>query len=133
MHEFICPEHYNAFGEKSIRFIDERIVIASQFLRDRYGRSTTINNWRDGGPRKYSGTRPFNCTTGATYSQHKYGRATDNIIEGYTPAEIRDDIIKHQDIFLENFIYAVESGTPTWTHIDCQNTGLNEVVFVPFY
>ena len=47
--EFVPEEIYQQFGDKSIWFIDPKIIRIAQFFRDRYGLPITINDWHNGG------------------------------------------------------------------------------------
>lgn len=135
--DFILPEfvprsiHYR-YGDKSIWFLDPAVFDIAQFLKDRFKKIIIINNWIWGGTYNESGYRTPNTSTGATYSQHKFGRAIDVKIQDVTPAELRDDIIKHYNLYRKKGVTTIEEGTPTWTHIDCRNTGSDDLLIVPF-
>lgn len=130
--EFVAEDIYKRFGSSSIWFIDKRIVELAQFLRDNFGKPVYINNWHKGGVRDESGYRLPNTSTGAEFSQHKFGRAIDLRIKDYTSEEIRQYI---RDVFpalLEMGLTTIEKNTPTWVHIDCRETGtdvLKEVAY----
>ena len=77
IHEFVPPAIYEHFVDKSIWFIDPKIVQMAQFIRDRFGKPITINNYLTGGSYQHSAFRDSACTIGATNSQHRHGRAID--------------------------------------------------------
>ena len=58
------------------------------------------NTWYWGGRHQWRGFRTCDCTVGADYSQHRYGRASDLMPVEVTSEEIRNDIIQG-----ENFLY----------------------------
>ncbi len=93
--EFVPPAIYEHFVYKSIWFIDPKIVQMAQFIRDRFGKPITINNYLTGGSYQYSAFRDNACTIGAENSQHRHGRAIDFRIQGMSPMEIRADIIRN--------------------------------------
>ncbi len=130
--EFVPLAIYEHFGEKSIWFIDPKIVQMAQFIRDRFGKPITINNYITGGSYQYSAFRDNACTIGAENSQHRHGRAIDFRIQGMSPMEIRADIIKNFELFRASGLTTIEGGTPTWTHIDCRYTNMNSLLIVPF-
>ena len=130
--EFVPPAIYEHFVDKSIWFIDPKIVQMAQFIRDRFGKPVTINNYLTGGNYQYSAFRDSACTIGATNSQHRHGRAIDFRIQGMSPMEIRADIIKNFDLYRPSGLTTIEGGTPTWIHIDCRNTNMDSLLIVPY-
>lgn len=130
--EFIDQETYKKWGEKSIYFIDRRIVDIAQFIRERFKLGVTINNWNRGGNLSFRGFRPPACTVGATLSQHRFGRALDCNVEGIFPRDVAKDIINNFDIYKKIGITTIEDPafTETWTHIDCRQTGSDELLIV---
>jgi hypothetical protein len=130
--EFVSPELFKQFGEKSIWFLDPCIVQFAQTFRDHIGRSVIINNWHTGGKAKYSGHRPLNCEIGASLSQHKFGRAVDIKVEGFSGAELRKIIVSNYDKLFSDYITTIEDGTDTWLHADCRWTESDKLLIVPF-
>lgn len=124
LQELVDKETFERWGNFSMRFLDKDTVKLLQFFRDRYG-STTVNNWAYGGNLQYRGFRPPNCTVGGSMSQHRFGRAFDINCTEWSPDEIREDILKRQDLFLEQGLTRIEDGAfaPTWLHFDTAWTG----------
>ena len=124
--EFVPKTTYDVFGEKSVWFMDNRLLLTMQFLREVYGKPITVNNWSFARPGQkvfqFRGLRPPTCTIGATYSQHRYGRACDFDVHGMTAQEVREDILKNQDKEGYQFIQAIEMDV-TWVHIDLRTSG----------
>jgi hypothetical protein len=122
---FVPPEAWTALKEQSIILMDSRIVrMADELavrLKEKFGLTLEINTWHTGGNRTQSGFRT-NLKVGATYSQHRYGRAVDFIWEPFdavTAEEIRAFIQSNTTAF--DLITRMESNTPTWVHVDCAN------------
>ncbi|TSA35557.1 MAG: hypothetical protein D4R64_09285 [Porphyromonadaceae bacterium] len=132
IHEFVPPAIYEHFVDKSIWFIDPKIMQMAQFIRDRFGKPIMINNYLTGGSYQYSAFRDSACTIGATNSQHRHGRAIDFRIQGMSPIEIRVDIIKNFEQYRVSGLTTIEGGTPTWTHIDCRFTNMDSLLIVPY-
>jgi len=132
LEEFIDPSTFKRFGEQSIWFIDPRMVTLAQFIRDRLGKSCTINNWHAGGQFQYSGFRPPPCTVGASLSQHRFGRAIDLKVKGMLADEVREDIINNYDIYSKAGLTTIEDGNyaPSWCHIDIRDTKLDTLKIV---
>lgn len=127
--EFVYPEMFEKYGEKAQWFIDKRIVQACQLLRDKVGRSITINNWHSGGHYKESGLRTFDTSTGARFSQHKFGAAADLKIDDMGGEEMRD-VVKKYWPDLKGLISTIEDDTDSWLHMDCRWTFDPDTLFI---
>lgn len=117
LQELVAPELYKARGERAWELLDPRALVTLQQLRDTFG-PCTVNNWHVGGSYTESGLRAFGSTTGAAYSQHKFGRAFDCKFKNVTPAEVSRYVLARASAFpyitvIENVAY-----TPTWFHFD---------------
>ena len=130
LQEVVDEETYNKYGDRSIWFIDDRIIQSAQTLRTALDIPLTINNWHIGGDRNYSGLRPHDAPVGSQRSQHKFGRALDIISPRMTAQEMRDYIMSHQYDF--PFITTIEDKV-SWLHIDCRNRDMSNgiVMFDP--
>jgi len=117
IHEFVNQGTYTKYGDSSIRFMDARIVITADKIREYFGSKMTINNWMWGGDRQWSGLRTVESPYYSTYSQHSFGRAIDFLITGISAEEIRAAIIKKpwHDAF--KYITSMEDGV-SWVHAD---------------
>jgi hypothetical protein len=96
-------------------FFDLRILLTIQYLRERYG-SMIANDWYWKGRNQYRGWRPFDCSIGAAFSQHKFGRAVDLIPAKTTAQKIREDILASPFDKTFKFITIIEADIP-WLHI----------------
>jgi hypothetical protein len=130
--EFVPESIYGIYRDKSIWFIDPKIVAMAQFIRDRFGKPVTINNYLNGGQYQHSAFRDYSCSIGAENSQHRHGRAIDFRIYGMTSPEIRQDIIDNFKIYQAAGLTTIEGGTPTWVHADCRFTNSNSLLIVPY-
>ena len=128
LHELVDKATYEAYGDFSVRFLDEDTIKLLQFFRERYG-STTVNNWYQGGNLQYRGFRPPNCKVGGQFSQHKFGRGFDINCSKATPDEIRADVMKNQAMFANEGLTRIEDGdfAPTWMHFDTAWTMFNGI------
>lgn len=114
--EFVPQRVFAERGESAILVMDDRILRATDAIRGYFGRRVTINNWQWGGDRQYSGFRDAGCRIGAAYSQHRFGRAVDLLVDGVPAAEVRAEIMANQECFPG--ITRMEDGV-SWVHIDC--------------
>lgn len=115
--ELVTPSIYKVLGNRSLIVMDARILYTADILREHFGKSITINNWHKSGNFSQRGFRD-SSSVGATYSQHRYGRALDMDIKGVTAEEARVEIVKNRDKF--KYITTLESDV-SWLHIDCRN------------
>jgi hypothetical protein len=119
-------------GISAIQLIDIRIVNVAQWLRDYLGEEIVINNWNTGGPYHESGLRDPFSKTGAKWSQHKFGRALDLKFEKTTPEAVRQIIRDNWETLKALGLTTIEKDTPTWVHIDCRYTGMDELYECPY-
>ncbi len=129
LEELVPKAIFEQYGARSKWFIDPQLIVAIEWIRTRYGKAMTINNWSNGGSFQNRGFRTPTTTVGARLSQHKFGRAADFNIDGMTSQEVFTDLvgISEQLPFttIENVAY-----TPTWSHIDCRWTGGDSLLIV---
>ena len=130
--EFVTPEAYTARGEKAIELMDNRIINCADLLREMLDKPCVINNWHLNGQYHESGLRSMDTTTGAKWSQHKFGRAIDVKVIGMKSEEVRAFIRLHWQEFKAVGLTTIEKDTPTWCHCDCRFTGLDGLYEVPF-
>lgn len=118
--EFVPPAIYAQYGDRSQWFIDPKLVEIAEFIRAEFDLPVTINNWHIGGKFQERGYRVPTTTTGARYSQHKFGNAIDFNIQGIPSPEVAE-WIKASFAYLKPLgLTAMEhpDDTPTWTHVD---------------
>jgi len=115
--EFIDKSTYEKYGDYSLRFMDMRIIITADKIREYFGKRMTINNWLWKKNREWSGLRTAKSPYYSPYSQHSFGRAIDFLIEGVDANEVREEIIKHpwHDAF--KYITTLEDDV-SWVHAD---------------
>jgi hypothetical protein len=131
--EFIDPIIYGKLGQRSLGFIDKRMIEAAEYIRNGMGSPLVINNWATGGQYRESGLRRYETRTGASMSQHKFGRAIDIKVKGYTPKQVHDFILKNERYLIQSQIITTlenHAFTPTWTHLDCRLTMLQKILIV---
>jgi len=98
---------------------DKRILITADRLRERYG-PMLCNTYVFGGNHQFRGWRPWKCSVGATYSQHKFGRAIDLEPVQVTVNEIHADMRRRgREIPAFEYVGRVEDAPGmTWLHVD---------------
>lgn len=134
--EFVPKTIYMKYYEKSVMFLDPRLIKLVQFFRDYFQSSITVNDWYIGGKLERSGYRIPEETVGAHYSQHKFGRAADLHFGSKIDHEkIREEIRNNYSKFRVEGLTTIESNTPTWNHIDIRDTSFlnsEKLYEVPF-
>lgn len=120
--EFVGPAVWGKWKDKSIWFIDRRVIDISQTLRIKLGKPITINNWHIGGRFHESGLRTPGDETYKQWSQHSFGRAADLKVEGMTPEDVMIHIIGLTKMYRDMGLGAIEdiALTPSWLHFDCR-------------
>ena len=128
LYELLPPELYKVdyYESESARelgyeLMDEKLLITIDIIRGEIVKAPLIcNTWYMNGSRRNSGLRTYNCTIGATNSQHKLGKAVDLVCHSYTAEEIRQMIIAHKDLL--PYPIRMEKGPDiTWVHIDTKD------------
>lgn len=145
LQEFIPKTMYGLYGDKSIWFINPKLPVIAQLLKDTLCEEyetnvlVNINTWNSQGSRQYSGRRPYNIDSeigGARESQHKMGNAIDVqcFINGkqIPSKDIHAIILKNEKQFMEAGLTTLENVayTKTWNHLDCRWTNLNKLLIV---
>ena len=113
---------FQKYCNRAWQFLDSRILYSIDQIRNKLCKPITINDWLWGGTRVNSGLRSPETTTGAMYSQHKFGRAVDFIVKDMSAIEVRRWLVDNKGKSFLKYITAIERNTPTWTHIDCRNS-----------
>lgn len=131
--EFIPEQIYKTYGDKSIWFVDIRLIEGMEWLRTYFNASIIINTWHTGGTFQNRGFRSPQATVGARLSQHKFGRACDFNVSGLTVPQTYNAIVADWDTIRKHtFFTTLEdvADTPTWIHIDGRQTRSNELLIV---
>ncbi len=121
--EFIDPITYAKFGDMSIRYMDYRLVIFMDCIRILTNSPITINDYKWGGKRKWSGTRTPESPWYSTHSGHSWGRAIDFRVKGWSPEALHKLIHDNWDELkeasgLQGLRMEHTDHTPNWVHID---------------
>jgi hypothetical protein len=121
LNELVPPDVIQARGEQAWQLMDERILRGADWLREKFG-PCVINGKFGGKGFSESGLRSPFTTTGAKWSQHKFGRAVDLKFLKVNVKEVYDYILANQPEARANGITCVENinATPSWLHIDCR-------------
>jgi hypothetical protein len=105
------------YGDKAWQFLDDRLLITLDALRNKYG-AIIINDWAVGGSLDGCGFRDPGEITGGEMSQHRFGRAADCHFKNYKADDIRQKILLDPDRF--PYINAIETNV-SWFHFDVRN------------
>lgn len=132
LQEFIPRLIWNGYKEKSIWFINPKIVALAEFVRKYFDAPVIINNWHTGGQFNERGYRVPMSNVGAKFSQHKLGNAIDINVKGLAAGEVSKRIIKDYALFKVHGLTTIENpeATPTWTHLDVRWHGGEDLLIV---
>ena len=134
--ELVSKQTYEKYGEKSWMFLDERLILTLDALREYFNAPITVNNWLWGGNLQQRGLRT-NCDEivknktlkGSLYvSQHCLGKAVDFNVKNHTVKDVYKVILENPKAF--PYIKRIENinKTPTWVHIDIANTENENII-----
>ena len=117
IHELVPPRIYEKRGETAWELLDERALITLDALRDKFG-VATVNNYKYGGSRIWSGFRTPDSPYYSETSQHSLGKAFDVIFKHVTAEEARQHIFANRNDFIH--ISGLELDC-SWLHFDVRN------------
>ncbi len=116
---------YKTYGDSAWQFLDGRAMESLDILIDFLG-PLTVNNWKYGGVRRWSGFRDSTCPVGAANSQHRHGRAIDAV--GKTGAkDMRKKILDNQELF--PYVTTLEDNVD-WLHFDIRQRKENGIILI---
>lgn len=131
--EFVPQGIFDQYGEKSVWFVDMRLIEGMEWLRSYFGAAIIINNWHQGGPFQNRGFRTPQTTVGRRLSQHRFGRACDFNVVGIKPQVVWARLQKDWDIVRQHTFFTTMEDiddTPGWVHIDGRLHKSNELLIV---
>jgi len=130
--EFVPPQILDRFGDNSIWFIDHRLPLLAQGVRDRFNVGFIINNYLYGGNRVDSGFRMPDSSTGAELSDHKRGISIDMVpTGGILELDVIEDVINNFTYYQALGLTTIEVGTTGWIHLSLRWTGKNILLKIP--
>ena len=122
--EFIPQKTWNAMrdiygkpGEAAMRYINPKIPIIMDYLRDYFASPITINNWATGGGIDGRCLRLPDDPSYKLYSDHTRGNAVDFTVKGIDAPSVQKLILADLDNLITLGVTGMENGTPTWTHL----------------
>lgn len=132
LEELVHPNIFTAYGNRAWTFLQVPILRVIDELRIVLNSPIIINNWHWNGNYVDSGLREVCSSTGAPYSIHKFGGAMDLKFPRLTPQMVYRLILEDENKWyslglrrMENIIH-----TPTWLHLDCANTHIENKIHI---
>lgn len=132
--ELVSKQVYEKYGEKCWEFINPKIIMFLDTLRNDLNKPIVVNNWLWKGSFQQRGLRankdPLVLDKKGLYcSQHCFGNAVDFDVQGMGTKEVYDYIIKNYSNY-KDYITRIENinSAPTWIHVDCANTDKDELI-----
>lgn len=121
IYELVPPKTYTKYGEKAWWFIDPNLIKLIDAMRDEFG-SATINSYKWGGNRSWSGLRTSDSPYYSPYSQHSFGRAADILFDDINADEVRKAMTEQPEKWLAICPSITLEDGVTWTHVDVRNS-----------
>jgi hypothetical protein len=128
--EFLPPGVYNDYGERALYILmDPRILWTMDALRERLNLPIIVNTYHNGGSFTQRGFRT-DQTIGAELSQHRYGRACDFTITGWTSEMFRQTVRTNAKILGDSLQYITRiEDDVSWCHIDVAGILSDQITF----
>ena len=117
LEELVDKPFIDRFDERALQFLNRGMVLCIDRLRDAVG-PLKINDWHLGGQFHESGLRLWTTTTGAQFSQHKYGNAFDLKPQKISVQQLYQHITQNADKYPQITTIEDPAKTITWLHID---------------
>lgn len=134
LHELVCDHIIYKYGDVAWQFIDPRLIITMDWIREETGRPIYVNNYAWDGHQTQSGVRCNVCdlelaialSAELYMSAHPQGQACDFHIRSMNTAEALKWIEQHEKelpypIRLEKYV--------DWVHLDVRDTGQKIYLF----
>jgi len=130
--DFVPNYIYKRYKDKSIRFLNPKLISIAECFKNRFNTDVVINNWHKYNDVEYffnfSGYRPPDCKKGSFMSRHKQGLAIDIKIRGLSSTEIEKDIISNFDLmYKKSGLTTIETGNKHHIHLSCEWTMLDKL------
>ena len=124
--ELVSKEMFDNVHEDVLwRMFTPGILKTLDAIKDAFPKgSMSVNTWKWGGDRNWSGLRTRDSKWYSEGSRHSCGDAFDCVFSEYTAEEARSYILSHQGEFPD--LTRVE-GKVSWLHADCKPTGLDKI------
>jgi len=136
--ELVCEDIYNKFGEIAWSFFDPRLLITLDLLREKLNKPIFANDWQVHGRFDERGFRCIQCELVKKaikekrlyVSPHMTGQGVDFDVEGLVAEEVRQWIIKKQNIL--PYPIRMEKNV-SWLHLDTRDNseGKKIILFNP--
>jgi len=125
--ELVPKELYEKHSEDELwSMLDSGLLKDLDKLKEVFSNGTmTINNWKWGGNRNWSGIRTPKSPDYSEGSMHSFGKAFDIVFSDYKVEKVQNFIKQNREQFLH--INGIERKIgdeyPTWLHIDTKDRG----------
>lgn len=122
LEELVNPTLYNTIDNNTLwKIFDEKLLKAIDFIREKYGPVFINSNGLTD-----CGLRQYDCSIGAKFSPHKFGRAFDLHIQSIENQQLnKEDKTKAYNRIREELFLLIDyinfEDNITWLHIDTFN------------
>jgi hypothetical protein len=127
--ELVCPQVFKKYGDTAWQFLDPRLLITLDKIRETLNKPIYINNWDIKGAYDERGLRCIQCDIVKSaiaknqlyLSAHMEGQAADFDVLGMTANEVRQWIKSNEEILP----YPIRLETDiNWVHLDVRDAGV---------
>ena len=136
LEELVCPHVYEKYKQVAWQFFDSRLLMTIERIRELLNKRITVNTWKEEGQFSQRGFRCIQCNIVKKaieedrlyVSPHMTGQAVDFDVEGLLAEEVRQWIIKKQNLL--PYPIRLENGT-SWIHLDSRDSISKVYLFNP--
>lgn len=127
IHELVPVKLVNMLHEDLLwSMLDDGIIKGLDAIKEQFPNGTiTVNSYKWGGDRGWSGIRTKDSKWYSEGSMHSVGKAFDMVFSAYEVKEVKKFILENQELFPG--ITRIEGGDIGWLHIDCKPTGKKNI------
>lgn len=118
--ELVCEHVYEKYGNFAWNFLDPRLIVTINTIRDRIGKAIFVNDWQIHGNLSQRGLRCPECEivkgkTELYMSAHCLGKGVDFECQGLVAQEVREWLKLHQNWW--PYMMRLEKDV-SWIHLD---------------
>lgn len=96
-YELVDQATYKKYGDFSLTFFDNRLLMLADKIRESFGVPITINTWYYGGDLDSRGLRQSGNDDHKPYSPHARGMALDFNLDGVSVQDVHDWISRNHE------------------------------------
>ena len=122
--EIVPKELYEKYGDLAVRYINMKLVVIVEIIREFYKSRVTVNDYYYGGNHDGRGLRLHTDSAYRFGSDHNDNMAIDFVVDGVDSLKVQYDVINNVELnqkLIDEGVTGMENGTQGWTHLGISN------------